>query len=176
MVSAASQLVSLPSSPSPHSSAFCSSSLPDFISYSAFRLLLPSPRSLLRLHFSSFQAAEEQGRERGSFSWWQDASVPLCVTVTEISLTAWRAWSCETGLPVSLLLFCFVKLTSSAAHPFPWDRALPTSGLAPAAVIHGPGFSDLSLHLLEPCPVSQPFLEMLFSGSASQHTHSYGEV
>lgn len=97
-------VISLPPSPSPHSSALCSPSLPDFISYSTFRLLFPSPRSLLRLHFSSFQAAEEQGKERGSFSWWQNASVPLCVTVTEISPAAQWAWSCETGLPVSLLL------------------------------------------------------------------------
>lgn len=53
----------------------------------------------------------------------------------------------------SCLCLCssvFCQAPSSAAHPLPWDRALPTSRLAPTAVIHGPGFSDLSLCLLEP--------------------------
>lgn len=122
-------------------------SLPDFISYSAFRLLFP--RSLMRLHFSSFQAAEEQGRERGSFSWWQVASVPLCVTVTEISPAAWWAWSCETGLPVSLLL-CVLPSWHPVQHiPSLGTRLSPLWGFF-LEQWDISGFSDLSPYLLEP--------------------------
>lgn len=43
------------------------------------------------------------------------------------------------GLAAALLLWAL-----PTSHPLPWDRALSTLGLAPAALVHGPGHAWVS--------------------------------